>query len=90
MPLALHPGTEQLEELRRGLLERLKELVEVLVVLASAKGQQRGVPEGRDWVEEVLEMPQRGQVRYRQPFGASLKALQKGFKHDADSLQHSI
>lgn len=42
----LGPGLERLEELRGGLLERLKGLVEVLVVMASAKGQRRGVPEG--------------------------------------------
>lgn len=41
----LGPGLERLEELRGGLLERLKG-VEVLVVMASAKGQRRGVPEG--------------------------------------------
>ncbi|CAJ1362607.1 unnamed protein product [Effrenium voratum] len=67
-PGAELPSDAALEDLRAGLLGGLVAVRE-LVVLASAKGLQRGVPPGRDFVDEVLDIPGRGSVRYRQPFG---------------------
>ncbi|CAE6911912.1 trmA [Symbiodinium natans] len=60
-----------LDELRASLAEALSAVGQTAEVatMASAKGASRCCPEGRDFVDEVLEIPGRGALRYRQPFG---------------------
>jgi len=64
------PSEELLGELRRDLGERLREAGYTvdITVLASVKGSQRGVPAGKDFVDEALPIAGRI-VLYRQPFG---------------------